>query len=209
MPFAAHMPTEGHTHTPAHAVEANQKFPLLSPPTSPLHSSALWHITQQHQLPDTSYQDRFGGLLIRPLKKSFLSMKGDVTPIPKAEEGGEVMRAWQSKQPNWPCVPVLGGSPDTFFFLSSGWRVWKHPPHRHRGRTIYSFIVEVSRSVDHRAEKWKLWKKIRKGMQKIRKIFNKSFYSWPLHIVCCFVEHSTAWMTFQFLFCMPLDNKEH
>lgn len=69
-------------------------------------------------------------------------MKGDVTPIPKAEEGGEVMRAWQSEQPNWPCVPVLGGSPDTFFFLSSGWRVWKHPPHRHRGRTIYSFIVE-------------------------------------------------------------------
>lgn len=157
-----------HTHTHLHTVKANQKFPLLSPPTSPLHSSALWHITQQHQLPDTSYQDRFGGLLIRPLKKSFLSMEGNVTPIPKAEEGGEVVmegsgvRAWQRELPNWPCMLVLGCSPVFFFPVRE---VWKHPLHRHRGEAKYSFIMEGGRVVDHWTDKWKLQKNMWKGMQ--------------------------------------------
>lgn len=52
----------------------------------PVHSTVTH---QQHQLPDTSYQERFRAFLIPlTLKTSFLSVKGDVSPMPKAEDGG-------------------------------------------------------------------------------------------------------------------------
>lgn len=152
MPFSSHMCIEGYecTHTPGHTCKANQKFPGLSPPTFPLQSSALWHITQQHQLPDTSYQNRFGGLLIRPLKKSFLSMEGNVTPIPKAEERAVVLvegsgvRAWQSELYNWPHNPLLDWLPDIFFPSRD---VGKHPPHRQIEEAKYNFIMEGGRVI--------------------------------------------------------------
>lgn len=86
-----HTHTHTHTSAPAPAVKANHKFPLISPSASYIQPAALWHISPQHQLPDTSYQERFGGFLIHfTLKTSFLSMKGDVTPMLNAEEGGGV-----------------------------------------------------------------------------------------------------------------------
>lgn len=98
-----------------------------TPPAIPhifLHSWALWHITQQHQLPDTFYHHQLGSLLIQPLKKSFLSKEENVTLIQKKKkrvEGGGAMvkrsskRTWQSEIPHWPQMHVLGSGPDHFF----------------------------------------------------------------------------------------------
>lgn len=76
-----------------------------------------------------------------------------MTPIPKAEEREELVvkgtrvRAWHSELPNWPCMPVLDCSLDSFF--SPAGEVGKHPPHRHSGEAKYSFIMEGGRAMDH------------------------------------------------------------
>lgn len=64
------------------------------PPNSPV-PQCCDTSTRQRRLPDNPYQKRFGGLLIRPLSKSFLSMEGNVTPILKAgvREGRRERRA--------------------------------------------------------------------------------------------------------------------
>lgn len=73
------------------------------------------------------------------------------------EEGGEVVmertgvRIWQSELPNWPCLQVLGCSPDSFFFLMAG-DAGKHPLRTHRKEAKYTFIVKSERVVVHWTE---------------------------------------------------------
>lgn len=75
-----------------------------------------------------------------------------MTPIPKAEERGEVlvevsgMRTWQRELHNWPHSPLLDCRPDGFFFPLR--EVEKHPPHRHSEEAKYSFIMEGGRVMD-------------------------------------------------------------
>lgn len=79
-----------HTHTHMHLHQRSKpsrSFHLYLY-LHPVHSTVTH---QQHQLPDTTYQERFGAFLIHlTLKTSFLSMKGDVSPMPKAGDGGEL-----------------------------------------------------------------------------------------------------------------------
>lgn len=86
-------------------VKANLEFLLMSNPPRPTHTPSpppnspvpqcCDTSTRQRRLPDNPYQKRFGGLLVRPLSKSFLSMEGNVTPILKAgvREGRRERRA--------------------------------------------------------------------------------------------------------------------
>lgn len=153
MPFSSDMCIESYTHLHTHA----------KPIRSFLASSALWHITQQHQLPDTSYQNRFGGLLIRPLKKSFLSMEGNVTPILKAEREGWCQ--WRDSRwgPGWasyttgPTIRCWTAS-QVFFSLSRD--VGKHPPHRQSVEAKYSFIIESGRVMTEIREVEKMLKAV-------------------------------------------------